>query len=141
MNDFSNENQRAVGMFFLRCLLGLILLMQGWGKVFTWGIQGVYDNVFKEYETTWIPVALLRCTAYVTSYVELLGGLLLLLGLLRQWTYIAIGFVLLIVSYGHGLTSPIWDLQHVFFRAALLISLFLLPMTWDKWSVDQLLKK
>ena len=135
--QLTNEKQRAFGILFLRLLLGIIFFMQGFGKVFTWGVDGVYQNAFSGFENTWIPHFLLKSTAYFTSYVELVGGLLLLLGLFRQWTYILLGLVLLIVSYGHGLESPIWDLQHVFFRGALLVVLFLLPQEWDKWNLDR----
>ena len=140
MQDSTNF-QRTAAMFLLRTLLGLIFLMQGWGKVFSFGIDGVYKSAFAAMETTWIPVFLLKFTAYFTSYAELIGGLFLVLGLFRKWTYLAFGVVLLLVSYGHGLTSPIWDLQNVFFRAALLVPLMLLPIEWDKWAVDRMIGK
>lgn len=138
---FNTANRRAIGVFFMRTLLGLIFLMQGYGKVFSWGLEGVYQNAFASYEETWIPIFLLKLTAYFTSYVELIGGLLLLLGLFRNWAYIALGLVLLIVSYGHGLSSPIWDLQHVFVRAVFLISLLLLPKDWDQLHLDRFVVK
>lgn len=138
---FNTANRRAIGVFFMRTLLGLIFLMQGYGKVFSWGLEGVYQNAFASYEETWIPIFLLKLTAYFTSYVELIGGLLLLLGLFRNWAYIALGLVLLIVSYGHGLSSPIWDLQHVFVRAVFLISLLLLPKEWDQLHLDRFVVK
>lgn len=141
INDFSTKTQRATGLFFLRILLGLIFVMQGYGKLFTWGVDGVYQNAFRDYEGSWIPIFLLKATAYFTSYAELVGGALLVIGLFRQLTYLALGLVLLIVAYGHGLTSPIWDLHHIFFRAALLVALFLLPAEWDRWSLDWIFGK
>lgn len=135
----TNKNQRAAGLFFMRSLLGVIFLMQGFGKVFTYTVDGVYQSAFAEMESTWIPVFLLKFTAYFTSYAEMIGGLFLVIGLFRQWTYILFGMVLLLVAYGHGLTSPIWDLQHVLFRGVLLFPLFLLPIEWDKWAVDNLI--
>jgi hypothetical protein len=44
---------------------------------------------------------------------------------------------LLIVSFGHGLIEPIWDLSHVIPRAILLTALFLLPSNWDTWNADE----
>jgi uncharacterized membrane protein YphA (DoxX/SURF4 family) len=117
-------------------MLGLIFLMQGYGKVFTWGVEGVYQNAFAGFEKPWIPVFLLKFTAYFTSYAELLGGLLLVLGLFRQWACLALALVLLVVTYGHGLESPIWDLQHVFPRAVLLAALFFVPKDWDRFHLD-----
>ena len=133
----SSENQRAAGIMFARVLLGIIFLMQGYGKVFNWGVEGIYQSAFVDYESSWIPVFALKLTAYFTSYAELIGGGLLIIGLFRQWAYILLALVLLVVSYGHGLSSPIWDLHHVFFRSALLILLFLVPIEWDRWSLDK----
>ena len=91
----TNQTSRSAGLFFLRTLLGLIFLMQGFGKVFTWGVSGVYQNAFGGFENTWIPEFLLQATAYFTSYAELLGGLLLVLGLFRHTAYLLLGLVLL----------------------------------------------
>lgn len=131
---------RTIGLFFIRCLLGIILLMQGYGKVFTWGINKVYQSVFAAYEA-FLPKSLIWITAYYTSYVELIGGALLLLGLFRRYTYVAIVLLLLIVSFGHGLKDAIWDLQHVMPRAILLATLLLLPADWDRWSLDERFSK
>ncbi len=137
----TDENRRACGIFLLRTLLGLIFLMQGYGKVFTWGMDGVYQSAFADFEKTWLPVFLLKATAYFTAFAELLGGLALVFGLFRQYAYAVLGLVLLLVAYGHGLESPIWDLQHVFPRAAMLVALLLLPKDWDSWHLDKFVFK
>ncbi|HZH86727.1 MAG TPA: hypothetical protein VFD77_05380 [Brumimicrobium sp.] len=49
--------------------------------------------------------------------------------------------VLIIVTFGHGLAEPIWDLSHVMYRTILLLTLLILPKEWDKLSVDYLLTK
>ncbi len=131
---------KAIGLFILRVLLGLLFLMAGYGKIFTWGMDQVYSS-FKSYEDTWLPKFLVQFTAYFTSYAELICGFLVVIGLFRNYALYALGAVLLIVSYGHGLSSPIWDLSHVFPRAVMLIALLLLPEEWDKWQVQKLLKK
>lgn len=120
-------------MFLLRVLLGLIFFLQGFGKVFSWGVGNVYANAFSPYEVTFLPKVLLKITAYYTSYVELIFGLLIIIGLFRRWSYLALGSVLVIVTFGHGVKDPIWDLHHVLFRAALLVPLMLLPQAWDRW--------
>ena len=132
---------RRAGMFFIRSLLGIIFFMQGYGKVFTMGVSDVYSRFFKEFETTFLPKWLILSTAYYTSYVELLGGVLLLTGLFRYWAMYALALNLLIVSIGHGILEPIWDLSHVIPRALLLSALFLLPAEWDKWNADNWTKK
>lgn len=128
---------RPFSAFFLRVMLGLIFLMQGYGKVFTWGVPNVYKSVFASYEATVLPDWLLWATAYFTSYAEFFGGLLLILGLYRKQALYVLGAVLLIVSFGHGLKEPIWDLSHVFPRAFLLVTLLILPDNWDRWHLDR----
>jgi len=132
---------RHAGMLFIRGLLGVIFLMQGYGKIFTTGVSNVYEMFFKTFETTFIPKWLIVATAYYTSYVELAGGLLLILGLFRKYALYALALDLIVVSYCHGLMEPIWDLQHVISRAVLLAALFLLPAEWDTWNADTLLQK
>ncbi|MFY0594088.1 DoxX family protein [Roseivirga sp.] len=126
--------------FFARVLLGLIFLMQGIGKVFTWGLDGVYGS-FQPYEETFLPKFSIVFAAYYTSYAELIGGALLVLGLFKNYALYALALVLLIVSFGHGLSSPIWDLNNVMWRAVLLIFLLVIPKEWDKWQIEHLLKK
>ena len=132
---------RSAGMLFLRALLGIIFLMQGYGKVFTFGVPKVYEMFFKVFESTILPKWLIWSTAYFTSYVELICGGLLLLGLFRKFALYLLAIDLLAVSFGHGLMEPIWDLSHVIPRAILLAALFLLPAEWDKWNADALLNK
>lgn len=131
-------NQKAAA-FFTRALLGIIFLMQGYGKVFTFGMDGLY-NMFAPYEEK-LPKFLVVFAAYFTTYAEFIGGFLLLIGLFRNYTLYALGVVLLIVSFGHGLSQPIWDLSHVFPRAVLLIALLVMPQDWDQWQVEKLIRK
>lgn len=130
----------AYPTLFSRLLLGIIFLMQGFGKVFKWGVSNVYNNGFKAYEETFLPDFLLKFTAYFTSYGELICGLLLVLGLFRKQAYLVLAAILLIVSFGHGLQSPIWDMQHVFIRSVLLVFLMMIPLEKDSFSIDHLIK-
>lgn len=131
---------RIVAAFFFRTLLGLIFLMQGWGKIMKFGFEGL-GKMFASYKETFLPSFLVDFTMYFTTYAELVGGFLLVIGLFRNYAYYALAVVLLMVSFGHGLTNPIWDLQHVIFRAILLGTCLLLPETWDQWQTDRLFRK
>jgi uncharacterized membrane protein YphA (DoxX/SURF4 family) len=134
------QQQRAAGILFLRLLLGVIFFMQGYGKIFTIGVGKLYSMFFATYEAM-LPQWLIWSTAYYTSYIEFIGGALLILGLCRRRVLYLLALCLVIVSFGHGLTEPIWDLQHVFPRAVLLGALLLLPQEWDRWHADGLLTK
>jgi uncharacterized membrane protein YphA (DoxX/SURF4 family) len=136
----NNSNTRAAGILFLRFLLGIIFLMQGYGKVFTIGVNNLYKMFFASYESS-LPKWILLPTAYFTSYIELLGGILLIAGLFKKQALYLLAINLIIVSFGHGLKEPIWDLQHVFPRALLVAALLLLPQEWDRWNMDILRKR
>ena len=133
MND---KTSRAAALLFARALLGIIFLMQGYGKIFTYTVPKVYGIFFKDFEKTFLPKWLIWGTAYYTSYVELICGFLLIVGLFRKYALTLLGIDLLVVSFGHGLLEPIWDLQHVIPRAALLIFIWVAPGDWDRWSLD-----
>ena len=137
----SNFSTRVCGIFFIRTLLGIILLMQGYGKVFTYSVPKVYELYFKDFETTFLPTWIIWATAYFTSYVELIGGLLLIIGLFRKYALYLIAVDLLVVSFGHGLMEPIWDLSHVMPRSLLLIMLLLAPQDWDQLNLDRFIHK
>ncbi len=136
MND---KTSRAAAMLFTRALLGIIFMMQGYGKVFTYTVPKLYNMFFKDFEKTFLPKWLIWATAYYTSYVEMICGFLLIIGLFRKYALYLLGVDLLLVSFGHGLMEPIWDLQHVIPRAILFITILLVPGQWDRWNVDELL--
>jgi putative oxidoreductase len=135
-----NNYRQTFGIFFLRTLLGLIFFFQGLGKIARWGFENLYENAFQPLEQ-FFPKWWLLGTLYGTTFAELLGGAMLLLGWQRRWALTVLGVVLLVVSVGHGLESPVWNLSHVFPRAVLLAAVLLLPAEWDRWSVDQWLKR
>jgi len=137
----SDNTSRATATLFARTLLGVIFLMQGYGKIFTYTVPKVYHMFFADFEKTFLPRWLIWTTAYYTSYTELICGFLLIIGLFRKCACMLLAINLFVVSFGHGLMEPIWDLQHVIPRAFLLIFVMVAPREWDKWNVDSLIFK
>lgn len=135
------HRNRQVAVLTLRLLLGFIFFFQGFGKVFKFGLENVSQNFFLKSYGELLPDFLLIFTAYYTSLVELIGGLLLIIGLKRDITLYFLASVLVIVTFGHGLKDPIWDLSHVMYRAILLAALLWLPKEYDLFSIDSLIKK
>ncbi len=125
----------------MRLLLGFIFFFQGFGKVFKFGLENVYKNFFLNSYSDLLPDFLLLITAYYTSLIELIAGLLLIIGLKTNYALYALASVLVIVTIGHGLKEPIWDLSHVIYRTALLIPLLLLPRNLDIYSIDNLISR
>ena len=133
---------KHIAVLTIRLILGFIFLMQGFGKVFTWGVENVYkmDFFYGTYKDL-LPDFIIHATAYYTSYIELIAGLLVVLGLKRDYALYALASVLVLVAFGHGLATPIWDLSHVMYRTILLITLLILPSEWDKFSFDKIIIK
>jgi uncharacterized membrane protein YphA (DoxX/SURF4 family) len=136
-----NINQ-IIATTTVRLVLGFIFLMQGIGKVFTWGVEQVYhmDFFYNTYKDL-LPEVVIRTTAYYTSYVELVAGFMVVIGYRRDYALYALASVLVIVTFGHGLAEPIWDLSHVMPRTILLVALLILPKDWDRFSFDHWLNQ
>lgn len=133
---------KSLAVLTIRLILGFIFLMQGFGKVFTWGVEKVYnmDYFYGTYKDL-LPDFIILATAYYTSYIELIAGFLVVLGLKRDYALYLLASVLVIVTFGHGLAEPIWNLSHVMYRTILLVTLLILPREWDKFSIDSIINK
>ena len=133
---------KSIAVLTIRLILGFIFLMQGIGKVFKWGVENVYnmDFFYGTYKDL-LPDFIIHATAYYTSYIELIAGLLVVLGLKRDYALYLLASVLVIVTFGHGLAEPIWNLSHVMYRTILLVTLLILPREWDKFSIDNIINK
>ena len=125
--------------FFCRVMLGLIFAMAGWYKCFTMTPLGHAKTYFTEpYADTWIPHVLLLATGVAVPVVELVAGTLLIAGFRTREALVALGFILLLVTYGHLLNEPLFSITgHIFPRTALMIAVFLLPSSEDLLSVDR----
>ena len=136
------NSNRAVALLSIRLVLGLIFFFQGYGKIFSWGVENIYESeLFLGAYKDLLPDFIIHGTAYYTSYIELIGGFILLFGFKTNYVLYALVSVLVIVTFGHGLAEPIWDLSHVMFRLILLVALLLLPREWDRFSLDHLFRK
>jgi uncharacterized membrane protein YphA (DoxX/SURF4 family) len=135
------QKNKQIAVLIMRLLLGFIFFFQGFGKVFKFGLENVYKNFFLNSYSDLLPDFLLLITAYYTSLIELIAGLLLIIGLKTNYALYALASVLVIVTIGHGLKEPIWDLSHVMYRTALLIPLLLLPRNLDIYSIDNLISR
>ena len=86
---------KNIALLTLRLLLGFIFLMQGIGKVFTMGVETInksdfFYGTFKDI----LPEFLIHTTAYYTSYIELIGGFLLVIGFKTNYALYALASVL-----------------------------------------------
>jgi uncharacterized membrane protein YphA (DoxX/SURF4 family) len=134
---------RSWAILFARGVLGLIFFMAGLWKVFTLTPVGHAHRWFVDpYADTFLPAWSLWAAGMSIPVVELLGGALLLLGWRVREALVALGFVLLIVTFGHLLKEPLYEFHtHVIPRLALLLFLLLMPREDDRFSIDGLLAR
>ncbi len=137
-----NRTYRNWAIFFAREVLGFIFLMAGVYKVFQLGPLGHARTYFLPYADTFLPVWSLWATGTAIPFVELIAGGLLVIGLRVREALIALGFVLVVVTFGHLLKEPLYPFhEHVFPRLALLLFIFMLPSEDDRFSFDYLIAR
>src|SRR4051812_8068875 len=136
----SLAHQRGWAVLFARLVLGLIFFMAGIMKVFQLGPIEHARKYFLPFTDTFLPIWSLWLVGVVVPFVELLAGGLLLLGLRTRDALIALGLVLVIVTFGHLLREPLFNFSgHVIPRLALLLFLLWCPRELDRYSLDSLL--
>jgi uncharacterized membrane protein YphA (DoxX/SURF4 family) len=134
---------RSWALLIARWILGLIFFMAGAWKVFALGPVEHARRLFVEpYAHTFLPRWALWTTGTVVPVVELVAGGLLLVGLWTREALLALGGVLVLVTFGHLLAEPLYEFHtHVIPRAALLIFLLAMPRSEDVFSLDGWLRR
>lgn len=129
---------RAVAILIARMILGLIFFMAGWWKVFSLGPVGHAHKWFVDpYRDTFLPTWSLWATGLTVPFVELTAGALVIVGLFRRQAYLALGAVLVLVTFGHLLAQPLYEFHtHVIPRTALLLFVMVMPAEEDTLSLD-----
>jgi uncharacterized membrane protein YphA (DoxX/SURF4 family) len=126
--------------FFLRVILGILFFFQGYDKVFHLKISGVISFFREESRQKPMPEFLLVSSAYLTSYIELIAGGLLILGLFKTYAMYLLGLDLILVCGAFSILKPMWDMYLLFPRLLMLAILLYLPAEWDVLSLDFLFK-
>lgn len=138
INFFKELSGPTIAVFLARTMLGLVFLMAGWWKVFTLTPAVHAQQFFIDgFKGTWIPEWLLLALGTAIPPFELVGGLLLLVGLWTRLTASLTGLLLLLTTYGHALQQPLFDIDgHTFTRLALILFVLMIPSQSDKLSID-----
>ena len=140
---FIERQRRAWAVLLARGVLGLIFFMAGFWKVFTMGPAAHAHKWFVDpYAQTFLPAWALWAAGVTIPFVELVGGLLMILGWrIREASY-GLGAVLLVVTFGHLLAEPLYEFHtHVIPRLALLLFVLAAPDGWDRYALDAVLAR
>ena len=116
--------------------------MAGVWKVFQLGPIEHARKYFLPFSDTFLPVWSLWSVGVTIPLVELIAGALVILGLRTRDALVALGFVLVIVTFGHLLHEPLYNLTgHVIPRLALLLFVLWSPRELDRFSLDHILER
>ena len=142
MSERAKLDGAAWAVFFVRWVLGLIFFMAGFWKTFELTPAGHVRRFFLgAFAATWIPAWLLWTIGVAIPLVELAAGALVCLGWRRREAYVALGLILVVVTYGHLLLEPLYDTtRHIFPRLVLLTFALATPPERDVLSVDEWLR-
>jgi uncharacterized membrane protein YphA (DoxX/SURF4 family) len=89
------------------------------------------------YAQTFLPRWSLWATGTVVPIIELVAGALLLLGFRTREALLALGGVLVLVTFGHLLLEPLYEFHtHVIPRGGLLLFVLAMPPLEDRFSID-----
>ena len=137
----TNAN-RAWAIFFARLVLGLIFFMAGVMKVFQLGPLEHARKYFLPFNDTFLPVWSLWAVGVTIPFVELIAGALVILGLRTRDALIALGCVLVVVTFGHLLHDALYNFSgHVIPRLALLLFILCFPRENDRFALDHFLMR
>ncbi len=127
-----------VAMATVRILLGVLFLFQGYDKIFKLGVDRVRETMQAGLIESKLPNAFISFTAFVTSWVEFICGMLLIAGFLKYYALYLICINILVLAIGFSLARPMWENAHIFFRLTLVLLLLLTPPEWDVFNLDHL---
>ena len=126
-------------LLFTRLVLGFIFFMAGWWKVFELGpVEHARRLFIVPYADTFLPRWALWPVGTAIPIVELIAGGLVLVGLFRRVGYLALGAVLVIVTFGHLVKEALYPFhEHVIPRLGLLLIMLWNPLELDRFSLDE----
>ena len=141
--DRGNRSGWMWSIFTVRWVLGLIFVMAGWWKCFTLTPAAHARRFFIEgFQESWIPSWLLWGLGTAIPVVELVAGAMVCLGLGRRFAYLALGAILVMVTYGNLLQEPLFSpTGHIFPRLGLLVFVWVTPPRADVLSLDHLIAR
>lgn len=136
--EIINQYHYVIAAFIARVFLGFLFFFQGYDAVFRVKVENVIETFESEFSKKGIPKFLTVFAAWFTSYTELIGGALLIVGLFQYAALYLLGINLLIAAIGFGINTAMWDLRHVFPRLTLILFLLIIPQSLNIISLDKL---
>ena len=98
------NNKAQCSLTVLRVVVGIVYFAHGWQKLFTYGLAGVHGTF------TQMGIPLPAISSPLVTFVELLGGAALVLGVLTRWAAVLLAIdmagAILLVHLKNGFFMP-----------------------------------
>jgi putative oxidoreductase len=123
---FFADNNLIVLEITTRWLLAILFFFQAYDRIFRVGLKEVTNIMYYQNTEQKFPFWLTKFGVYVTAYTELICGILLFIGIFRDYALYILCLDMLIAAFGFSYLKPMWDMKHFFPRFILIsIQLFL----------------
>jgi putative oxidoreductase len=133
---FLETNTGVLAYTVVRIILGVLFFFQAYDKIFKIKLVNVVKEISSGSKSKHLPKGLIELSVYSSSYLELIGGLFLILGLFTLPVLYLLGIHIVIVSFAFSYLDPVWDTKLVFSRLILLLLLILSPLIFNVISLD-----
>ena len=128
---------QSVAFTLARTILGVLLFMQGYEKVFKIRMKAIVNAYQLPVSRSFIFDFFIWGGTIFTSYSELICGPLIFLGFFTNYALYLIALDMLVAVIGMSMQEAIWDMKYVWSRLVLTTFLLLCPISWNNFSIDQ----
>ncbi|MDQ3110606.1 MAG: DoxX family protein [Bacteroidota bacterium] len=136
--DIFLQYKADIALLFMRIILGILFLMQGYDKVFGLGLKKTEEGIEFAMRGKKLPGSIIKTVTVISSFVELFGGIMLIAGFMIYPALVCLGIDLVVVVFAMSLRESLWDMRFVWPRLILLLAILLLPSAYDRFSFDHL---
>lgn len=126
-----------IGYAACRIIAGILFFAQAYDKIFGLGVKDVTASFAQSLRT--LPRGFIYFSVVANSYLELLCGALLVIGLLTTPALWLLSLNMVLVCLGFSRIKPLWDMQHFFPRLIFVLILLFLPESYNMISIDYLM--
>ena len=135
---FTELFNNAIAILLIRTVTGIIFFFQGYDKLFNIKSINVARTFSEPLNKYHIPMGLLKLMIALSSLIELIGGILLFLGLFKNISLFFLAGDLIFVSFIFSSVKPMWDMQYFFPRIIFIFILLMVAPATDVFSIDYL---
>lgn len=136
MHLFTTHSREITAALISRLFLGILFFFQGYDSIFRLKVPTVINTISQPMLESGFPKFYIKLGAYFTSYTNFICGGLLIIGFAKYYACYLLGVDMLFTAFAFSVIKPMWDMQYIFPRFALLIFCLVTPSQWDVISVD-----